>query len=161
MRSFQPGKRRSQGFGLNSFTDDELYDIHLATLEVLEKTGLFIDTDEALDLFDGYGAQVGQFAIVGFTAGFATGYDAVVFKAKGLNNDLIRVKFLDAGDYIDVNLATSAYSSDLGNGWYQVSIPIADFTGVDTATGLLFETDNTAAAAFQFLLTDFGFATAP
>ena len=58
MRSFQPGKRRSQGFGLNSFTDDELYDIHLATLEVLEKTGLSIDTDEALDLFDGYGAQV-------------------------------------------------------------------------------------------------------
>ena len=58
MRSFQPGKRRSQGFGLNSFTEDELYDIHLATLEVLEKTGLSIDTDEALDLFDGYGAQV-------------------------------------------------------------------------------------------------------
>jgi trimethylamine--corrinoid protein Co-methyltransferase len=58
MRSFQPGKRRSQGFGLSSFTDDELYDIHLATLEVLEKTGLSIDTDEALDLFDGYGAQV-------------------------------------------------------------------------------------------------------
>ena len=58
MRSFQPGKKRSQGFGLNSFTDDELYDIHLATLEVLEKTGLSIDTDEALDLFDGYGAQV-------------------------------------------------------------------------------------------------------
>ncbi len=58
MRSFQPGKKRSQGFGLNSFTDDELNDIHLATLEVLEKTGLSIDTDEALDLFDGYGAQV-------------------------------------------------------------------------------------------------------
>ena len=58
MRNFHPGKGRSQGLGLSSFTADELYDIHLATLEVLEKTGLFIETDEALDLFDGYGAEV-------------------------------------------------------------------------------------------------------
>ncbi len=107
---------------------------------------------------DGYGAQVGQFAIIGFAAGFATGYQTLDFKAKGLNNNLVRVKFLDAGDYIDIDLASSGYSTALGNGWYQVSVPIADFTGVDTATGLLFETDNTAAAAFQFLLTDFGFS---
>ena len=107
---------------------------------------------------NGYGAQVGQFAIVGFAAGFATGYETLDFKAKGLNNDLIRVKFLDAGDYIDITLTSSSYATDLGNGWYQVSVPLADFTGVDTATGLLFETDNTAAAAFQFLLTDFGFS---
>ena len=58
MQNFRPGKGHRQGFGLNSFTDDELYDIHLATLEVLEKTGLFIETDEALDLFDGFGAEV-------------------------------------------------------------------------------------------------------
>jgi beta-glucanase (GH16 family) len=107
---------------------------------------------------NGYGAQVGQFAIVGFAAGFATGYETLDFKAKNLNNDLIRVKFLDAGDYIDITLSSSSYATDLGNGWYQVSVPLADFTGVDTATGLLFETDNTAASAFQFLLTDFGFS---
>ncbi len=58
MRNFHPGKSCRQGFGLNSFTDDELYDIHLATLEVLEKTGLFVDSAEALDLFDGAGAVV-------------------------------------------------------------------------------------------------------
>jgi trimethylamine--corrinoid protein Co-methyltransferase len=58
MRNFHPGKHRSQGLGLNSLTDDELFDIHLATLEVLEKTGLYIETDEALDVFDGAGAAV-------------------------------------------------------------------------------------------------------
>ncbi len=58
MRNLQPGKGVTQGLGLNSFSDDELYDIHLATLEVLEKAGLFIETDEALDLFDGCGAEV-------------------------------------------------------------------------------------------------------
>ena len=58
MRNFQPGKRRSQGIGLKFLTNDELEDIHLATLEVLEKTGLFIESDEALEIFDGAGAEV-------------------------------------------------------------------------------------------------------
>ena len=58
MRNIHPGKHRSQGLGLNSLTNDELFDIHLATLEVLEKTGLLIESDEALDVFDGAGAEV-------------------------------------------------------------------------------------------------------
>jgi len=107
---------------------------------------------------NGYGAQVGQFAILGFTAGFASGYGTLDFKAKGLNNDLIRVKFLDAGEYLDITLSNSPYSTDLGNGWYQVSVPITAFSGVDTSTALLFETDNTAPSAFTFLLTDLGFS---
>ena len=43
---------------LKIFTDDELYEIHLATLEVLQKTGLFIEDEEALDILDGGGAIV-------------------------------------------------------------------------------------------------------
>jgi trimethylamine--corrinoid protein Co-methyltransferase len=58
MRNFHPGRHRSQGLGLNSLTDDELYDIHLSTLEVLEKTGLFIESEEALNVFDGAGADI-------------------------------------------------------------------------------------------------------
>jgi len=53
-----PGKHRSQGLSLRGLTDDELDDIHQATLEVLEKTGLFIETDEALEVFDGAGAEI-------------------------------------------------------------------------------------------------------
>ena len=49
---------RSQGLSLRSLTDNELVDIHQATLEILEKTGLFIETDEALEVFDGAGAEV-------------------------------------------------------------------------------------------------------
>jgi len=107
---------------------------------------------------NGYGAQVGQFAIVGFDAGFAAGYETLVFKAKNLNNDLIRVKILPDGDYLDIDLTASAYSTSLGDGWYQVVVPIADLTGVANGTGLLFETDDAAAASFTFLLTDFGFS---
>jgi len=73
-------------------------------------------------------------------------------------DDLIRVKFLDNGDYLDINLTTSEDSTALGNGWYQVSIPLTRFTGVDTATALLFESNNTSPDQFTFLLTDFGFS---
>ncbi len=106
---------------------------------------------------NGYGAQVGQFAIVGFAAGFASGYESLVFKAKNLNNDLIRVKLLPSDPYIDIDLTSSSYSTPLGDDWYQVVVPIADFTDVATATAILWETDNTAPAPFTFLLTDFGF----
>jgi beta-glucanase (GH16 family) len=51
---------------------------------------------------NGYGAQVGQLALVGFNAGFASGYGTLDFKAQGLNNDLIRIKVLDAGQYLAI-----------------------------------------------------------
>ena len=46
------------GFGFNVFTDDEINKIHLATLEVMEKTGLYVGTDEAMDVLEGGGAKV-------------------------------------------------------------------------------------------------------
>jgi len=39
-RNLHAGKRQSGGLNLKIFTDDELDEIHLATLEVLEETGL-------------------------------------------------------------------------------------------------------------------------
>jgi len=58
MPNSHPDKHGSQRLSLNSLTDDELDDIHRATLEVLEKTGIFIETDEALEVFDGAGAKI-------------------------------------------------------------------------------------------------------
>jgi len=52
------GKHRTLGLSLNFFTEEELEDIHLATLEVLEKTGIFVESDEALDIFESGGARV-------------------------------------------------------------------------------------------------------
>ncbi len=40
------------------FTPDELEQIHLATLEVLERTGVFVEDEEALAIFEGGGAAV-------------------------------------------------------------------------------------------------------
>jgi len=57
-RNLYAGKSLSGGLGLKIFSDDELDDIHRATLEVLEKTGLFFDDDEALEVLDGGGAVI-------------------------------------------------------------------------------------------------------
>lgn len=57
-RTLHAGKRFSGGFSLNTVTEDELYEIHLATIEVLEKTGVFVGDSEALEIFDGGGAVI-------------------------------------------------------------------------------------------------------
>ena len=57
-RSQHAGRARSGGFSLNVFTPDEIDDIHLATLEVLERTGVFVEDDEPLDIFSDGGCRV-------------------------------------------------------------------------------------------------------
>ncbi len=57
-RNLFAGRPRSGGLSLNVFNDTELDDIHLATLEVLERTGVFVEADEALDIFADGGCAV-------------------------------------------------------------------------------------------------------
>ena len=58
IRSLHAGRSQTGGFSLNVFSDDALEDIHLATLEVLQKTGVFVDDDDAMEVFAGAGATV-------------------------------------------------------------------------------------------------------
>ena len=58
IRGLHAGTRQTGGFSLNVFSEDALEDIHLATLEVLQKTGVFVDDDQAMDVFAGAGAMV-------------------------------------------------------------------------------------------------------
>jgi len=57
-RNLHAGKKPAGGLGFKVFTEDELYEIHLATLEVLENTGLLFDDEEALAVLDGGGAVI-------------------------------------------------------------------------------------------------------
>jgi trimethylamine--corrinoid protein Co-methyltransferase len=57
-RNLHAGKKLAGGLGFNVFTEDELYEIHLATLEVLENTGLLFDDEEALEVLHGGGAVI-------------------------------------------------------------------------------------------------------
>jgi trimethylamine--corrinoid protein Co-methyltransferase len=57
-RNPRAGSRKSGGFRLDVFNDDELQEIHLATLEVLGRTGVFVEDEEALTIFAEAGADV-------------------------------------------------------------------------------------------------------
>lgn len=57
-RNLRAGFRQYGGFGLNVLSDDELYAIHCATLDVLWHTGVRITSKEAQDIFDAGGAIV-------------------------------------------------------------------------------------------------------
>jgi trimethylamine--corrinoid protein Co-methyltransferase len=57
-RRSKAGKNRSSGFSLNVMTDDEVHEIHLGTLEVLKDVGIFVESQEALERFDGGGCEV-------------------------------------------------------------------------------------------------------
>ena len=58
IRRLKAGIKRNSGFSLNVMTDDEAHEIHLATLEVLRDTGVFVESEEAIAIFDGAGCSV-------------------------------------------------------------------------------------------------------
>ncbi len=58
LRKPKAGIKRNSGFSLNVMTDDEAHEIHLATLEVLKQTGVFVESEEALEVLDGGGCRI-------------------------------------------------------------------------------------------------------
>jgi trimethylamine--corrinoid protein Co-methyltransferase len=57
-RNLKAGKRYGRGLDFRVLSEEEINDIHSATLEVLWKTGVFVEDEEALEIFDGGGAFV-------------------------------------------------------------------------------------------------------
>jgi len=57
-RNRHAGGLRSRGLSVNVFSEGELDDLHLATLEVLERTGVFVEDEEALAIFGDGGCRV-------------------------------------------------------------------------------------------------------
>lgn len=57
-RTQRTGFHAISGLGLTLFSDQELEAIHSATLQVLRRTGIKVESEEALELFDGAGAKV-------------------------------------------------------------------------------------------------------
>ena len=111
---------------------------------------------------EGYGAgvHVGFVAFNGYAAGFAAGYETLNFKVKDLPANSIEVKFINGGDTsIVYDVSTYSGATPLGNGWYQVTIPLSDFAAtIANNSGLLLGPLGDQGAPFTFLLTDIGFS---
>jgi trimethylamine--corrinoid protein Co-methyltransferase len=54
------GTNALKGWGLKSLTEDELEQIHIATLDVMQSTGLLVDHDEALDILEKGGCWINK-----------------------------------------------------------------------------------------------------
>jgi len=57
-RRFRSGISSSSGFGLSSFSQDELDSIHYATLQILQGTGIKVMNEQALEVYHGGGATI-------------------------------------------------------------------------------------------------------
>ncbi len=58
IRGLHPGLERTAGIGLKMFSNDELEKIHLATLDVLWNVGVKVESQEAIQIFDGGGCTI-------------------------------------------------------------------------------------------------------
>ena len=111
-RNLLAGKRHSGGFSLSAFTDDELNEIHLATLEIMEQTGLFVEDDEAVEILAGAGAIVdGKNKIVKFPPylveeAIRTAPSKIILAGRDADKDFVvennRVGFTNFGEGIIV-----------------------------------------------------------
>ncbi|NLE21658.1 MAG: hypothetical protein GX624_02580 [Actinobacteria bacterium] len=63
-RNHHAGRTRREGCEFRVLTDDDLADIHLGTIEVLERTGVFVEDEEAREVFAGAGAAVDDRGVV-------------------------------------------------------------------------------------------------
>ena len=57
-RRIKTGRLRTLGFSLNILTDSEAEEIHIASLELLKETGVFVESEEAIAIYDGSGCIV-------------------------------------------------------------------------------------------------------
>jgi hypothetical protein len=114
---------------------------------------------------EGYspGVHVGFVAFNGYAAGFAAGFETFEFKVKVNapgSASSFEVKFINGGDTSRTyNLTTYSGSTALGNGWYQVQIPMSDFAATIAAnSGFLLGPLGGQTGPFTMLLTDIGFS---
>ncbi len=111
----------------------------------------------------GDGVEVAFAAFTGLGAGFLSGMDAFHAKVYGSPLDNLEVKFIGGTDSVaTIDLTTYAGATDLGNGWYDVTIPFSEFSNnaesnIDAHTGYLIgPPGDQADSTFTFYFTDTG-----
>ena len=118
-RNLHAGRRRSGGLRLDVFTEDEIADIHLATLDVLERTGVYVESEEAQEIFAGAGARVAGDGVVRIPGhvveeAIASTPSRLVCYGRDPRNDIVledgRVGFTNFGEGIQV---IDPYSGEL------------------------------------------------
>ena len=112
-RSLKAGVNQCSGFGLKMFTEDELFDIHCATLEVLRHTGIKVESKEAQEILGDGGCIVNpKTNMVKFPAyvvedAIRSAPSTILLAGRNPKHDFVvdgkRVGFLNFGEGIMIN----------------------------------------------------------
>lgn len=111
-RNHIAGYPTSNGANLNLFTDGDLEQIHLATLEILERVGVYFESDEAIKILKDAGAKIEKGNIVKFPSymveeAIRTAPANLVLAGREEKNDLLiqkgRVYFTTFGQGVSVD----------------------------------------------------------
>ena len=57
-RNLHAGGNSYNGFSLNVMSEDDLYKVHLDTLEILDTVGIFCESRRAMEIFEAGGCRV-------------------------------------------------------------------------------------------------------
>ncbi len=113
-RVSRSGIGTTAGFGLRSFSKDELDTIHYATLQILQDTGIKVMNEKALEIFHGGGAAIERFEgygivkIPSYVVEECTFWAprSIVYDARNSNDDFVaepnRVGFTTFGACLNV-----------------------------------------------------------
>lgn len=112
-RNIRAGGASLDGFSLNVLGEDSLYKIHLDTLELLERTGVFVESEKAMDVYQAHGCHVNRDKKIVKIPGYLV-EDAirkapprVVLCGREAKNDVVlednRVNFVTFGEGVKVN----------------------------------------------------------
>ncbi|MFU8833010.1 MAG: carbohydrate binding domain-containing protein, partial [Wenzhouxiangella sp.] len=151
-----------EGCGVDAFIDNVSIVIGTGGVATVNGAGDFsiMSATSEFSTLNSTDANVGVIALTGYAPGFAAGFETFNFKVKGLPAGTIEVRFIEGGDtsrVYDVN--TFAGSTSLGNGWFQLSIPLTDFAAtIASNQGFVLGPLGEQAVPFAFLLTDIGFS---
>ena len=57
-KGFRSGTSTTNGLGLKMFQEDDLWNLHYATLDVLSKIGVKVESEKAREIYAGIGCSV-------------------------------------------------------------------------------------------------------
>lgn len=112
IRNLHAGGISYDGFSLNVLSEDSLNKIHLNTLEILEKTGVFVESDMAMDVYEVNGCKVDRDKKIVKIPGYLVeeairkAPPRVILSGRDSKNDVVlegtRVNFITFGEGIKV-----------------------------------------------------------
>ncbi|WP_051640873.1 family 16 glycosylhydrolase [Thiomicrorhabdus sp. Milos-T2] len=161
-------------YSSNGYNDPETFagEFPLSAFDSGASFDASVTTDNSFDrVFSvasgtGYGKNIALAAFVNYSPGFLSAYDTFKIKVKGSPSNKVKIAFFtregvtkSQESAVTVDLSTYENANDIGNGWYEVSIPFYKFSNnsqanLDLQTSWYIRPTDELDTPFTFYFTD-------